>query len=134
VICPNCFEEAPGGLYSSEDHGVSHCGCYYEGNGAKVLYHISRDEEPVSKDLMDELFRCKVTGWAFEGGISDVEEEQLYRITLEPSDSISAVDWAEMSLVVKKEGLTKYPFGANVLLTIGEVKSTSLPLYDVEEV
>jgi hypothetical protein len=28
-LCPNCRREAPGGLFSHTDHGVTHCGCYY---------------------------------------------------------------------------------------------------------
>ena len=40
-MCPNCTKEAAG-LYTSET-GVTHCGCYYEGDPAAVDWHVSTD-------------------------------------------------------------------------------------------
>lgn len=40
VSCPNCNEVVPG-LFCNMDHGVFHCGCFYEKNATVVRCHIS---------------------------------------------------------------------------------------------
>jgi len=40
VACPNCNEVVPG-LFYNMDHGVRHCGCFYEKNATVVRYHVS---------------------------------------------------------------------------------------------
>lgn len=53
--CPNCGE-LHAGLVSSCIHEVTHCGCFYEADPAKVWYHISDPlEQALEREYNEKL-------------------------------------------------------------------------------
>lgn len=43
IICPNCHHPCVG-LFSNEDFGVLHCGCFYDDSASEVDFHVSTEE------------------------------------------------------------------------------------------
>lgn len=54
MTCPNCGEDAPGGLYSSAYH-VLHCGCFYEASPRDVCFHVTSMCDPENRSDWDDL-------------------------------------------------------------------------------
>ena len=53
--CPNCGEPAPGGLYSNEEYGVVHCGCFWEGTARGKTFHITTEDPCVVSASLSEI-------------------------------------------------------------------------------